>query len=79
MENNCLNCQNFTWWDNDYCCLAKFLILCESDEDWNFSDDILKTLCSADECIDWKMDEINTYLERYREKYNEFINKKKDE
>ena len=48
-ENNCLNCENFAFWDGDYCCLAKFVILDEGDENNDFTEDILRTMKTEDE------------------------------
>lgn len=56
MENNkenCINCNNFAWWDGDYCCIAKFLILQESPKG-EFTKEILQTMKTSEECIDYK-------------------------
>ena len=50
--NNCINCENFAWWDGDYCCLKKMLIL-QSSPNGNFEEEFLKTMKSSDECANY--------------------------
>lgn len=31
MDNGCFNCEYFTWWDGDYCCMNHWSILVPSE------------------------------------------------
>lgn len=73
-ENNCLNCENFAFWDGDYCCLSNFTILCESNKNGDFTNDILHTLKTKDDCVDWKKNESDFHIKLYKEKYDKFLN-----
>lgn len=75
-ENNCLNCENFAFWDGDYCCLAKFVILDEGDENNDFTEDILRTMKTEDECVDYKKsyDESIKYKE-YKKRFKKLLDK----
>lgn len=66
VKENCINCNNFAWWDGDYCCLSKRLIL-QPSPDGEFSSEILKTIQTSDECIDYDKSENSVYE-------NSFIN-----
>ena len=72
MDKNCLNCEKFTWWDNDYCCTKDFTILCESDKFGNFTEDILKTMKTSDTCKNWKKNKSDFYVKMYKEKFDKF-------
>lgn len=48
-EKNCISCENFAWWDGDYCCVWKFKILCES-KNGEFTKDILKNIKTSETC-----------------------------
>ena len=68
-ENNCTKCKHFAWWDGDYCCLLKNLILQESP-DGKFNTDILIALKLNKNCENFEGE--NTSFE---ESFNEFKNK----
>ena len=42
---HCTNCENFAWWDGDYCCMYKCTIL-QPSLDGDFTDIIPTTHCS---------------------------------
>ena len=72
MTENCINCDNFCWWDGDYCCLAKMVILDYSDGNGGFTKEILQTMKTSDECIDY----VKSFSEKrniYQEKFDEFM------
>lgn len=76
MDNNCLNCERFVWWDGDYCCLANFTILCSSNKKGDFTDEIFHTLRTEDTCVDWKKNENDLHTKMYQESYENFLKKK---
>jgi len=49
---NCINCKHFAWWDGDYCCTAKMIILQHSPKG-DFTEEILKNMKTSDECEDY--------------------------
>lgn len=78
MAKNCLNCEHFTWWDGDYCCTKNFIILGKSNENWDFTEDIVSMLKTFEDCIDWKKSKSEFHTELYKEKYHKFLIKNKN-
>lgn len=72
--NNCINCENFAWWDGDYCCLAKMIILQSSPKGY-FEEEILKNIKTSDECIGYTKS-YNKSHEMYEHAFNEFMQKR---
>lgn len=70
---NCINCENFTWWDGDYCCLKKMLIL-QSSPNGEFNDDILRNMKYSDNCMDYTKT-ANKSHEIYETAFNEYVKK----
>ena len=69
INNSCITCQLFVWWDGDYCCMKKLKILQES-KDGKFTKDILISLKLNKDCQDYK-----EYKESiYKESFEEFLN-----
>ena len=56
---HCTNCQHFVWWDADYCCTAKMIILQNSD-DGKLNKELL-----GDICEEYIMDENPIYENIY--------------
>lgn len=77
MNENCITCDHFAWWDKDYCCLASFKILCHS-EHGEFNDDILRTMKTAEECCDYTEQENPNVKASYQEAFEEFLKEKKN-
>lgn len=52
MIKNCLNCLHFSYWDNDWCCLAHMIILSEINQNKTVNPDN----CEKDRsnCKDWE-------------------------
>lgn len=71
-EKNCINCEHFTWWDGDYCCIEKMKILCESPKG-DFNDDILKALEANKNCGEHSMQENEEILKMHKEAFKKFI------
>ena len=74
-EKNCLNCKSFCWWDGDYCCIEKGLILCESLKGF-MNEGILISLENNKNCKHWKLGD-KSHIDVYMKSYNDFINKRK--
>lgn len=58
-KQHCTNCQYFAWWDGDYCCTAKMIILQNSD-DGKLNKELL-----GDICEEYIMDENPIYENIY--------------
>lgn len=72
----CIDCAHFDYWDGDWCCIAKFIILSGIDEKQ------CKTLnpenCERErECSDFEDDDLNTTPQRkqFRKEGWEFYRK----
>ena len=73
-DKNCIDCENFTWWDGDYCCICDFSVLCRS-KDGEFNEDILKTIKTPCMCSDFRDCTIGSN-DAYRREYEKFINER---
>lgn len=60
----CASCENFAWWDGDYCCLADFKILCESKNGY-FAKDMIPIIEKGKKCKNYKRSDIPMYEEDY--------------
>ena len=43
-QGTCITCENFDWWDGDWCCLENFLILGTSSSLGEFREDIFNSI-----------------------------------
>lgn len=74
---HCTNCNNFTWWDGDYCCVAKMKVIEESENGffWCPFPQQYQTSFIAEECAEY----VPVNGEGiYEEGYNEFLKLLKD-
>lgn len=74
-EKNCINCEHFTWWDGDYCCIEKMKILCESPKG-DFNDDILHSLKVNENCKKHLPSSNEQVTAMYEEAFEKFLNTK---
>ena len=70
---NCFNCDNFTWWDGDYCCIKKWAIL-QSSPDGRLTEEIIPNIKNSDECVDYLFSPNQMVLKAY----NDFLINYKD-
>ena len=50
----CLTCQNFAWWDGEYCCISKMKIFTVFRKKWMFDDELMKTIKKeGHNCVDY--------------------------
>lgn len=61
---SCITCSNFAWWDGDYCCLADFKILQESQHG-EFTDDIIPIIEKSKKCKNYHKGNIKIYEKEY--------------
>lgn len=40
----CITCENFAWWDGEYCCIAKMLIFNQLRKKGMFDDELIKSI-----------------------------------
>ena len=70
-KESCINCDNFAWWDGDYCCIIKFLILQNSPKG-EFTKEILGTMKTSDDYCE-NYSKVKKELNAYEEPFNEFL------
>lgn len=70
-KESCINCDNFAWWDGDYCCIAKFLILQNSPKG-KFTEEILKTMKTSDDYCE-NYSKVKKEFNAYEEPFNTFL------
>ena len=73
----CINCNNFAWWDGDYCCLKNNIILQVSPKG-EFTEEILNTIKSPDSevhyCPDYEITR-DALGNLYEDAYIDFLEK----
>ena len=74
-EKSCLNCEHFAWWDGDYCCTAKFKILCSSPNG-DFTHDILTSLRINKNCSEHAPEENKEVANMHKEMFDNFMKRK---
>ena len=73
MENGCIDCEFFTWWDGDYCCTKKLNILYHS-ADGEFDYGLVQALKENESCDSFRQypdDKVNLYKEPFEEIKNQ--------
>ena len=74
MKDCCLNCHDFRFWDDDYCCITKMKIHQYGYDNENggygaytfMNEDIDNTMETPETCKDYSFDDNKEYIEEYK-------------
>lgn len=69
-KKNCINCENFAWWDGDYCCVRKTKLL-QHSPGGDFTKDIFIALNLNKNCNEYKDYQSDIYIKSF----NDFLKK----